>query len=109
MRIGTITNAKIARDGRTSAVMTNRGAVVVVVVVVSSIMNDGRITTAAGLANAPNMATTSRVTQTTVIVANVPAMTSGVPFTRDAEISERECGAIGNTVRSAPGYVAATS
>src|SRR5829696_4377511 len=107
MTIGIITHAKSASDAKTSAALTtNHGAVVV-----DSIVNDGLITTAAGLANAPNITTTSHVTQTTAsAAANVSAMTPGVvPFPRDAEIFQRDDGAIENMLRSAPGYVVATS
>jgi len=76
-------------------------------------MNAGLITaTAAGSANALSITTTNRVTpQTTVKEASVQSMSDGVvPFTTDAEISEREEDAIAIiTLRSAPAFVAATS
>jgi len=108
MTIGNITHAKSASDVRTSAVATtNPGAPVV-----DTITNDDLITTAAGLASALSITTTSHATQNAAAreVASVFAMTCGVArFTRDAKISEREEGAIENTVASARGCVAATS
>src|ERR1041385_786030 len=101
MRRGTIINAKIARDARTSPLTT-----IPIATGVNMRTNGGLITTAAGMANPPRMSATSHATAT---IAAVFARTrDAVRFMTCEAIFRR--GEIENTTsRNVHGYVAATS
>src|ERR1044072_2680522 len=102
MTRGTTTPVRIASDGKTSALTTNRS----IVPVVNSIPNGGLTTIAAVLVNAQITNRTSRVTPR--IAANVSATIGGIVHsTRGAifRLDEIES----TTDRNVPGFVAATS